>query len=268
MTSQVSAAPTTSPTMSSHQLNSAFTRWPPGGPSAEVSCAGQYRRGGPGDLARAATYTPPTMIDITPDPIAFQIGSFPDPLVRDRLRRRARGRLLGPRPRGALPRRRTRSSSATAMIVVAIAALDRRPALPRDRPVAALRGRPDHGDPADRPPGRRVVRLRRLHGPRRPRRDRHRHDRGVVPLPAAGSVSFWTWADIVAPGLFVMQAIGRFGNFFNQELYGPPTTLPWGIAIDCAHRVAAYPCDAFPLATTALPAAVPVRVAVRAHRRR
>ena len=39
-----------------------------------------------------------------------------------------------------------------------------------------------------------------------------------------------------------MQAIGRWGNFFNQELYGPPTNLPWGIAIDCAHRVAEYPC--------------------------
>jgi phosphatidylglycerol:prolipoprotein diacylglycerol transferase len=53
---------------------------------------------------------------------------------------------------------------------------------------------------------------------------------------------FWAWADIVAPGLFVMQAIGRLGNFFNQELYGPPTTLPWGIPIDCAHRVAEYAC--------------------------
>jgi phosphatidylglycerol:prolipoprotein diacylglycerol transferase len=63
-------------------------------------------------------------------------------------------------------------------------------------------------------------------------------------------LDFWTWADIVAPALFVMQAIGRLGNFFNQELYGPPTTLPWGIAIDCAHRVAAYPCSEFPLATT------------------
>lgn len=61
---------------------------------------------------------------------------------------------------------------------------------------------------------------------------------------------FWRWADVVAPGLFVMQAIGRWGNFFNQELYGPPTGLPWGIAIDCAHRVADFPCDAFPVATT------------------
>lgn len=63
-------------------------------------------------------------------------------------------------------------------------------------------------------------------------------------------VNGWRWADIVAPALFVMQAVGRWGNFFNQELYGPPTDLPWGIAIDCAHRIAAYPCDAFPVATT------------------
>ena len=61
---------------------------------------------------------------------------------------------------------------------------------------------------------------------------------------------FWRWADVVAPGLFVMQAIGRWGNFFNQELYGPPTTLPWGIRIDCAHRIADYPCATFPLETT------------------
>ncbi|HEX4898412.1 MAG TPA: prolipoprotein diacylglyceryl transferase, partial [Candidatus Limnocylindrales bacterium] len=69
-------------------------------------------------------------------------------------------------------------------------------------------------------------------------------------------VNPWIWADIVAPALFTMQAIGRWGNFFNQELYGPPTNLPWGIAIDCAHRVgdhglAQYPCAQFPEATTA-----------------
>jgi len=61
---------------------------------------------------------------------------------------------------------------------------------------------------------------------------------------------FWQWADVVAPGLFVMQAIGRLGNFFNQELYGPPTSLPWGIQIDCAHRTVDYPCSTFPLQTT------------------
>ena len=62
--------------------------------------------------------------------------------------------------------------------------------------------------------------------------------------------SFWKWTDVIAPGLFVMQAVGRLGNFFNQELYGPPTTLPWGIAIDCEHRVAEYPCATFPVDTT------------------
>ena len=41
-----------------------------------------------------------------------------------------------------------------------------------------------------------------------------------------------------------MQAIARWGNFFNQELYGTPTTLPWGIPIDCAHRIAALPVHA------------------------
>ena len=54
----------------------------------------------------------------------------------------------------------------------------------------------------------------------------------------------------MAPGLFVMQAIARWGNFFNQELYGSPTTLPWGIPIECAHRIADFPCDRFPFETT------------------
>ncbi|HEY6012863.1 MAG TPA: prolipoprotein diacylglyceryl transferase family protein, partial [Candidatus Limnocylindrales bacterium] len=68
-------------------------------------------------------------------------------------------------------------------------------------------------------------------------------------------VDLWAWADIVAVGIFVMQAVGRWGNFFNQELYGPPTSLPWGIAIDCAHRVSdhgtvIYPCAQYPEATT------------------
>ena len=63
-------------------------------------------------------------------------------------------------------------------------------------------------------------------------------------------LDFWAYADVIAPGLFTMQAIGRWGNFFNQELYGPPTNGPLGIAIDCAHRVAQYSCDAYPLTTT------------------
>jgi len=53
-------------------------------------------------------------------------------------------------------------------------------------------------------------------------------------------MSFLTWADIVAPGVALAQAIGRWGNFFNQELYGKPTSLPWKIYIDPLHRVAGY----------------------------
>ena len=63
---------------------------------------------------------------------------------------------------------------------------------------------------------------------------------------------FLRWADIVAPGLFAMEAIARWGNFFNQELYGTPTSLPWGIPIDCAHRVAAYVCPPGSLPTDTL----------------
>ena len=39
------------------------------------------------------------------------------------------------------------------------------------------------------------------------------------------------FADAIAPGVAVAQAIGRFGNYFNQELFGRPTTLPWGLEI-------------------------------------
>lgn len=50
-------------------------------------------------------------------------------------------------------------------------------------------------------------------------------------------------ADAVAPALLVAQAVGRLGNWFNQELYGSPTTLPWGLRIDDAHLPAgsSYP---------------------------
>ncbi len=49
-------------------------------------------------------------------------------------------------------------------------------------------------------------------------------------------LDFWLWADIVVPGLLLGQAIGRWGNFFNQEAFGKPTALPWGIYIDPMHR--------------------------------
>ena len=53
-----------------------------------------------------------------------------------------------------------------------------------------------------------------------------------IPLPPFG--------DALAPGLAVAQAIGRFGNYANQELFGRPTELPWGLQIDPRHRPAAY----------------------------
>jgi prolipoprotein diacylglyceryl transferase len=46
--------------------------------------------------------------------------------------------------------------------------------------------------------------------------------------------------DAAAPALLVGQAIGRIGNYFNQELFGGPTSLPWGLEIDPVHRPAAY----------------------------
>jgi len=51
------------------------------------------------------------------------------------------------------------------------------------------------------------------------------------------------WLDIPTPGLLVAQVVGRMGNFINQELYGQPTTLPWGVSIDCLHRYGAFTCD-------------------------
>ncbi len=53
-----------------------------------------------------------------------------------------------------------------------------------------------------------------------------------VPLPVL--------ADAIAPGLALAQAIGRWGNWFNQELYGKPSGLPWAVHIDPAYRVAGY----------------------------
>lgn len=47
-------------------------------------------------------------------------------------------------------------------------------------------------------------------------------------------------ADAVAPGIVMAQGIGRLGNWFNQELYGRPTSLPWGLHIDPEHRLPGY----------------------------
>jgi prolipoprotein diacylglyceryl transferase len=56
--------------------------------------------------------------------------------------------------------------------------------------------------------------------------------RAGIPLPPV--------ADAVAPGIALAQALGRWGNWFNQELFGAPTTVPWALEIDPAHRPVGY----------------------------
>jgi phosphatidylglycerol:prolipoprotein diacylglycerol transferase len=177
------------------------------------------------------------MFDLTPDPIAFRIGPIDVHWYGLAYAAGLAGVYL---LLTTLARRSGRSPevAANGMLVVAIAAL--------------IGGRAYH-----------VI----------DQWDRYSRDLPAIVLPpysglgvyggiATGTVAAWwyarrkgepflAWADLVAPCLFLMQAIGRWGNFFNQELYGPPTTLPWGIPIDCAHRVADWACGpAYPEATT------------------
>jgi prolipoprotein diacylglyceryl transferase len=74
---------------------------------------------------------------------------------------------------------------------------------------------------------------------------------GIWGAIALGALGVWLGArrrgirilpllDALAPGVLVAQAVGRWGNWFNQELYGRPTDLPWGLEIDLAHRPDQY----------------------------
>jgi len=62
---------------------------------------------------------------------------------------------------------------------------------------------------------------------------------GAVVVRRAG-FSVATFLDVAAPGLLLAQAVGRIGNWWNQELFGKPTTLPWGLKIDPEHRPVQY----------------------------
>ncbi len=53
-------------------------------------------------------------------------------------------------------------------------------------------------------------------------------------------LNFMQWADFIAPGLLIGQAIGRWGNFVNQEVYGKPTDLPWALTIDPPYRISGF----------------------------
>jgi len=64
-------------------------------------------------------------------------------------------------------------------------------------------------------------------------------------------LDLWLFLDAVAPMTMIGQALARPANFINQELYGPPTTLPWGISIDAMHRLPMYQdLSQFPVETT------------------
>lgn len=71
---------------------------------------------------------------------------------------------------------------------------------------------------------------------------------GGVALGALGAylvarrrkIRFGALADAMAPGILLAQAIGRLGNWFNQELYGRPSTLPWAVQIDPEYRLPGY----------------------------
>ncbi|MBM9434076.1 prolipoprotein diacylglyceryl transferase [Flaviflexus equikiangi] len=75
---------------------------------------------------------------------------------------------------------------------------------------------------------------------------------GIWGAIALGAVGAWIglkrrglrmapFADALAPGLLIGQAVGRLGNYFNQELYGRPTELPWGLEIDPENIVGGFP---------------------------
>ncbi|WP_316670925.1 prolipoprotein diacylglyceryl transferase [uncultured Propionibacterium sp.] len=74
---------------------------------------------------------------------------------------------------------------------------------------------------------------------------------GIWGAVIGGGLAVWVWcrvhrvrfgaaADAVAPALLLAQGVGRLGNWFNQELFGRPSTLPWALEIDPAHRPSGY----------------------------
>ncbi len=74
---------------------------------------------------------------------------------------------------------------------------------------------------------------------------------GIYLYARYAKLNFWQCVDIAVPSLALGQAIGRWGNFFNQELYGFPTDLPWGIRIEAAYRLPMFAdLSQYPVETT------------------
>jgi phosphatidylglycerol:prolipoprotein diacylglycerol transferase len=63
---------------------------------------------------------------------------------------------------------------------------------------------------------------------------------GVLLYTRAHHLRSLRWLDFCAPGMAIGQAIGRWGNYMNRELYGPPTDLPWGLHIPARYRIPPY----------------------------
>ncbi|MCS6888061.1 prolipoprotein diacylglyceryl transferase [Chloroflexus sp.] len=63
---------------------------------------------------------------------------------------------------------------------------------------------------------------------------------GVIAFARLRKAPLLVYGDAIALGLPLGQAVGRWANFINQELYGPPTTLPWGLRIDPEYRIGPY----------------------------
>ena len=63
---------------------------------------------------------------------------------------------------------------------------------------------------------------------------------GMALFARSAKINLLRWMDIAAPSLILGQAIGRWGNFINRELYGTPTNLPWGVYIEPEYRVPGY----------------------------
>lgn len=63
---------------------------------------------------------------------------------------------------------------------------------------------------------------------------------GMAIFARRARINLLRWLDIAAPCLLLGQAIGRWGNFINRELYGNPTDLPWGVVIEPQYRVPGY----------------------------
>ena len=187
------------------------------------------------------------MFDVPPDPIAFQLGPISVGWY-------GLGYAIGLAVAYVVLVRLARAAGedpdlvGNGIIIVSIAALIGGRAVPRHRPVGALRERADHRDPADRVRRRRGARLRvspgwactaaSSPGRWRPWWYARRHH-----------VSFARWADITAPALF--DAGHRsLGELLQPGAVRPADDFAVGIPIDCAHRLSIYACATYPEATT------------------